>query len=121
VSTPAELSVVMALTDQANEDGVCWPSVGTISRGTRLGDRTVQVALRRLAADHHISITGRVGGGYGLHTPTYVVHPVPTEKPQGEPDLPRTTFTGEPHSPVNVETRGVNVETQWGEPEDTMG
>jgi len=132
VTSPTEMSVLFALADQANDDGICWPSVGSISRRTRLNERTVQKALRRLAEDHHISITGRIGGGYGLYTPTYVVHPVPGEKPQDEPRSPvnhvhpepRSPVNHvhpEPRSPVNVETHGVNVETRWGERGDAMG
>jgi hypothetical protein len=57
--------------------------VGRISRRTRLGDRTVQVALRRLIADHHISITGNVAGGYDKQTTTCVVHPKMASVPPG--------------------------------------
>jgi hypothetical protein len=54
----------------------------------------VQVALRRLIADHHISITGNVAGGAPRMTPTYVVHPrIPltggTESPVAQRHPPR--------------------------------
>jgi hypothetical protein len=117
VANSAELSVLVALTDQANDDGICWPCVGSISRRTRLNERTVQKALRRLAEDHHISITGRVGGGYELYTPPMCCtqyrlksHRVNHVHPE-----PRSPVNVETHG-VNVETHGVNVETPWGEP-----
>lgn len=38
-------AVLISLADQANDDGVCWPSVGTIARRTSLSQRAVQEAL----------------------------------------------------------------------------
>ena len=38
-------AVLISLADQANDDGVCWPSVGTISKRTCLSERTVQDAI----------------------------------------------------------------------------
>jgi len=75
VDNPVKISVLVALADQANDDGICWPSVGSICRRTRLGERTVQRTLRDLVADRQISVTGAVGGGAHHQTPTYVVHP----------------------------------------------
>ena len=75
VADSTDISVLLALADQANDDGICWPSIGSLSRRTRLSDRTVQRSLRRLAADKQISVTGAVSGGYDHQTPTYVVHP----------------------------------------------
>lgn len=83
VTSPTDISVLIALADQANDDGVCWPSVGSISRRTRLNRRTVQIALRRLAEDCHISTAGNVTGGYSKQTTTYVVHPKMASVPPG--------------------------------------
>jgi hypothetical protein len=87
VTDPTDISVLVALADQANDDGICWPSVGSVSRRTRLHDRTVQRSLRRLVADGQISVTGAVAGGFERQTPTYVVHP-------------RLPMTGGAESPV---------------------
>ena len=38
----------MSLADQANDHGVCWPSIETICNRTSLSERTVQVALKEL-------------------------------------------------------------------------
>ncbi len=51
LATPAELSVLVALADQANDDGICWPNIGSVSRRNRLSERTVQRALHTLVAD----------------------------------------------------------------------
>ena len=45
----SDLLVQLALADQANDDGWCWPGQGTISQRTRLSRATVQRALCRLA------------------------------------------------------------------------
>jgi hypothetical protein len=87
VATPAELSLLAAPADEANDDGICCPPVGSISLRTRLGARTVQRTLRELVADRQISITGSVGGGAHHQTPTYVVHP----------RMPQTDATQTPH------------------------
>lgn len=47
---PTEKAVLMSLADQANDAGVCWPSVGSLCERTCLGERTVQRALRALEA-----------------------------------------------------------------------
>jgi DNA-binding transcriptional MocR family regulator len=46
---PTEKFVMVSLADQANDDGLCWPSVGTLVERTGYGERTVQEALRQLA------------------------------------------------------------------------
>lgn len=42
--------VYMYLKDRANEDGVCWPSIRTISNDLKLSRSTVKRALRDLVA-----------------------------------------------------------------------
>jgi len=88
VTDSTDISVLVALADQANDDGICWPSVGSISRRTRLSERTVQRALRSLVADRQISVTGAILGGSHRQTPTYVIHP-------------RMPLTGVTESPVD--------------------
>ena len=103
VTSPTDMAVLASLADQANDDGICWPSVGSLSRRTRLGERTVQMSLRRLAADRHISTTGHVAGGAPRQTPTYVVHPILPAAHTGAGDAPVQHVhpsTGAPHAPV---------------------
>ncbi|MEW5680426.1 helix-turn-helix domain-containing protein [Comamonas kerstersii] len=47
--SPAQKAVLISLADQSNDDGVCWPSVGTISVRTCLSERAVQNAIKWLA------------------------------------------------------------------------
>ena len=43
--SPSQKSVLISLADQASDDGVCWPGVGTIAKRTCLSERAVQDAL----------------------------------------------------------------------------
>jgi len=57
-----ELLMLLAIADHASDNGRdAWPSIKTLARRTRLGERTVQRVLRRLADEGHLVI--HVGGG----------------------------------------------------------
>jgi len=43
--SPSQKAVLISLADQANDDGVCWPAVGTIAARTCLSERAVRDAL----------------------------------------------------------------------------
>lgn len=66
----AQKAVLISLADQANDDGVCWPSVGTIAKRTCLSERAVQEALQWLQA------TGAIFREYKANSSTvYTVTP----------------------------------------------
>lgn len=46
--SPAQKSVLISLADNANDEGVCWPSIATIGARTCLSERAVRNALRWL-------------------------------------------------------------------------
>ncbi len=48
--SPAQKAVLISLADQANDDGVCWPSVKTLTERTCLSERAVRDALAWLQA-----------------------------------------------------------------------
>tara|TARA_R110000751_G_scaffold307640_1_gene430303 strand:- start:4268 stop:4981 length:714 start_codon:yes stop_codon:yes gene_type:complete len=48
---PTPSHVLLVLANYADQDGVCWPSVATIARKTRLSERGVQKALRVLEGE----------------------------------------------------------------------
>lgn len=52
---PSPKAVLMSLADQANGDGVSWPSVGSLAEYTCLSERTVQRALSELQAAGFVS------------------------------------------------------------------
>ena len=71
VELPAcQKAVLVALADQADRQGRCWPGVPSLSQRTGWSVRSVQLALKALAEDGHISRRKRTGT-----SSIYVVHP----------------------------------------------
>lgn len=54
-------AVLISLADNANDEGVCWPSVARIAERTCLGERTVQSAIRWLGVSGILSFRERMG------------------------------------------------------------
>lgn len=54
-------AVLISLADNANDEGVCWPSVARIAERTCLGERTVQSAIRWLGEAGILSFRERMG------------------------------------------------------------
>jgi len=59
--SPTIKLVFVSLCDQANDDGVCWPSVATICRRTCLDDRTVQRSYKWLQENGYLTRYERPG------------------------------------------------------------
>lgn len=58
---PSEKFVLLALADNANDDGTCWPSVATICAKTSLAERTVRSIIHRLRQFGKLVISERYG------------------------------------------------------------
>lgn len=72
-STGAAFLVLLALADYAGHDGGdCYPSVATLARRCRLGERTVQTALRTLVELGELKVVDKGGKGPG-HTARYKI------------------------------------------------
>ncbi|MPY99978.1 MAG: hypothetical protein GEU97_18710 [Actinophytocola sp.] len=97
-----ELLMLLAIADHASDNGRdAWPSIKTLARRTRLGERTVQRVLKRLADEGHLVI--HVGGGRRsnhyeipmtsdnseLSTPTSNRRPRQDDTPATSPGHPR--------------------------------
>jgi len=109
---PTPKFVLVSLADQANDEGVCWPSIGSIEQRTCFSDRAIQKALVWLEKCNYIKRIERKGRStYYTVTPELgsplVVNDVPpaadsptSERPtgQGEPRSPQ----GEPRSPITI-------------------
>lgn len=54
-------AVLISLADNANDEGVCWPSVARIAQRTCLGERTVQTAIKWLTQVGLLEIRERMG------------------------------------------------------------
>lgn len=85
--SPTQKAVLISLADQANDHGVCWPSIDTISARTCLGRRAVINAIADLESLGHLTPKKTVGQvtHYQLHpcttctsadgAPVHDVHP----------------------------------------------
>ncbi len=58
---PSPKAVLMSLADQANDYGLCYPSVGTICKRTCLGERTVQAAIKWLVGSGILTVNREPG------------------------------------------------------------
>lgn len=104
--------VLVSLADQANDNGVCWPAVGSIAKRTGFTDRAIQKSLVWLENCKYIKREERKGRStYYTVTPELGsplvpndVHPAPdsptSERPSGEGE-PRSP-QGEPRSPITI-------------------
>lgn len=103
---PVPKFVLISLADQANDQGVCWPSVQTLSDRTCYSDRAVQKALRWLTDQGllDVEIGACRANRYTLRLERYKPTQLPADADcRGEPDSPlnvahpRTTFTPPPN------------------------
>lgn len=86
---PGEKLVLLALADQANDEGrQCWPSVDTIAGRSGQGERTVRRALKDLETKGHLTRSHREGTSTQYH-----VHPCQSGTPAKSAPLPNTTQT----------------------------
>ena len=80
-------AVLISLADNANDEGVCWPSVARISERTCLAERTVQAAIKWLAQVGILSVRERMGRStiYTLtpasYAPPQAAHPAADAPP----------------------------------------
>ncbi|WAI82560.1 MULTISPECIES: helix-turn-helix domain-containing protein [Achromobacter] len=75
--TPAQKAVLMSMADNANDEGVCWPSVAYIVMRTCAGERTVQDAIKWLIKYGAISVSRRTG-----RSTVYTITPAKFAPPQ---------------------------------------
>ncbi|MBD8492986.1 helix-turn-helix domain-containing protein [Pseudomonas syringae] len=84
--SPAQKSVLISLADNANDEGVCWPSIATICMRTCLSERAVRNAIRWLEESGLLKSDQRFG-----RSTWYTVTPAryaPGSKCPPAPDAP---------------------------------
>lgn len=69
---PREKLVLLALADNANDEGECFPSIATISRRACTDERRTYRILKSLESANHITRVSRPG-----RSTLYKVHPTP--------------------------------------------
>ncbi|WP_336724690.1 helix-turn-helix domain-containing protein [Achromobacter ruhlandii] len=75
--TAVQKAVLMSMADNANDEGVCWPSISYIVMRTCAGERTVQDAIKWLIKHGAITASGRTG-----RSTVYTVTPAKFAPPQ---------------------------------------
>ena len=93
--SPAQKSVLVSLADNANDDGVCWPSVARIAERTCLSERAVRNALRWLEESQILVANQRAGRStwYVVSPSSYnpgISCPPAPDAPQPRQDMPPT-------------------------------
>lgn len=109
-ATSGALLVLLAIADNANEQGIAWPSLMTLARKSRLSERQVRRQLRQLEESGELET--HVGGGDHFSTSTYRVTICPPSDPTGDTGVPPggtlatgrgtpVSGTGDTHVPQN--------------------
>lgn len=85
ILTSTQKLVLLSLADQANDDGVCWPSAATTAKRTGLFDRSVRRTIAELEALGFLSRKFQTG------KPTfYQLNPCPTDTPVAKTPVRKT-------------------------------
>jgi hypothetical protein len=87
--SPAQKSVLISLADNANDEGVCWPSIASIAKRTCLSERAVRNAVRQLEEMGYLVSHGRSGSSnYYTVTPASGAAPAVNAPRQEMPTTP---------------------------------
>lgn len=68
------ISVYIYLADRANKDGICWPSIPTISRDLKLSASTTRRAIRDLRKAGLVETEQRYRENGGNSTLSYMLY-----------------------------------------------
>lgn len=126
---PTAKAVLISLADQANDSGVCWPSVGTIAKRTCLSERACQKAMVYLETAGFIRKDERPGRSTVFHISTGGERGAPLGvnvgrgrgergAPGGERGSPRTVT--EPSKEPRA-ARGTRLPPDWKPTQDLQG
>lgn len=129
--SPAQKAVLISLADNANDEGVCWPSIAKISFRTCLSERAVQNAIKWLASVNLVTVHERAGrSSYftidpAAYAPPQEVHPAldaPPPPQQVHPTpaagAPRTVIEPSIEPPKKKQQRGTRLPNDWVIPDD---
>jgi DNA-binding transcriptional ArsR family regulator len=104
--SPISKLVLLKLADNANEDGVCWPSIGLIVEHTELGKRTVQEHLVRLESLGLIIIERRDASGATLSNVYRLAVPPPLRRSARVSVQEAAYAGGAPAAPIRGDAPG---------------
>ena len=110
---PTDRLVLLALADHAGEDGTCYPSIARLCQRTGLGERAVQVSIKRLKEAGQL--TAKMGGGRGNST-LYTI----TINPAAETPFKKPRITNPVSSDINPAFNALNPAPDAPEPLRTI-
>lgn len=102
-------AVLISLADNANDDGVCWPSVAKIAMRTCLSERAVRNALRWLEEAKIVTTHQRTGRStyYTVTPASYAPGTACTPAPHAAPPRHVVPPTPAPGAPITVKEPSV--------------
>lgn len=136
--TDSQKIILLSLADNANDDGLCWPSIATIAKRCSKSERTVQGVIKQLVNEGHLTrheVHGR-GCKYYVHPrshctpeetaprshctpPPQPLRPTPAaaapkpSKNHQEPSTKRTTKVAQVEDSKNISLE--NITEAWNE------
>lgn len=108
----SELLLLLAIADNADDNGKAWPGIDLLARKTRLTTRGVQYALQKLLAadDPEVDVTKRGAKGrsneYQLRTKTLRLKPVRLDEDDGTDST--KPASSEPSGNHQIEPKGAS-------------
>jgi len=69
------IAVYIYLADRANKDGICWPSIPTISKDLKLSESTTRRAIRDLRKAGLVKAEQRYRGNGGNSSLQFLIRP----------------------------------------------
>jgi len=93
--TGAALLIHVALSEWANDEGICWPSQATIAKRARCTDRYVRDTIKKMQRDGLLEIV-KASNGYGSHVYRLVFQ---SSAPRNSATRPRNRTSGDPGNP----------------------
>ncbi|MGO7177677.1 hypothetical protein ACCS91_27250 [Rhizobium ruizarguesonis] len=113
-----DLLMLLALADNADDNGVAFPAVPYLASKARMTERNVQLCLRKLERDGFIQIAHRAGpsGANKYRVNLKLLRDLPDNLAPGKGvEDGEAGFTGEKFSPVKSDAQGVKSDALDGE------
>ncbi len=101
-----EKIVLLALADQANDNGHCWPSMALIAKRSGMTTRGAQSIIKRLETIGHLHRVQVIGKGCN-----YYIHPRTSFTPERRSPPKQTALTPERRSPKPSRTISIDRES----------
>lgn len=136
IECKAELLLMLALADFADDEGRCWPSISTLAQKTRTNPRNVQRMMERLKAKGWVTVelnSGLAGSNFYTLAPRHQRHPrqnaTPRHQRQGgaasAPPIPPALAPYKPsvepsenHQIIEMEDESDTIEDSEEPPQD---